>query len=113
MKWFEKAALQGDVIAQFNLAVSYAQGKGVPQDLRQAYVWFGVAARESRASLGASGNLSGSLDPAQLALQEKKALKAGAEVARSLNEAERFQAQNEATVLFESIQKREKIAAQR
>lgn len=41
--WYRRAAEQGDVGAQLMLADSYAFGRGVTQDLKQAYVWYLVA----------------------------------------------------------------------
>jgi localization factor PodJL len=43
-KWFLRAAEYGVRDSQFNLAILYARGMGVPQNLGQSYVWFGVAA---------------------------------------------------------------------
>ncbi len=42
-KWFRKAAEQGHVGAQTNLGLMYYIGKGVPQDLAQARMWFNIA----------------------------------------------------------------------
>ncbi len=42
--WYRLAAEQGDVKAQFGLAVMYAQGQGVPQDYVQAHLWANLAA---------------------------------------------------------------------
>ena len=39
MKWFRKAAEQGDADAQYNLGVMHAQGYGVPQDFVLAHMW--------------------------------------------------------------------------
>ena len=44
LRWYRKAAEQGDDRAQFELGWAYADGKGVPQDFIQAYVWFDLAA---------------------------------------------------------------------
>jgi len=37
--WYRLAAEQGDPFAQASLAILYGFGKGVPQDLVQAYMW--------------------------------------------------------------------------
>ncbi len=42
-EWLERAAVQDDAAAQFNLGVMYAQGKGVRRDKRTAKRWFGKA----------------------------------------------------------------------
>ena len=44
MRWWRLAAEQGDAEAQHNLGVSYAKGRGVPQDDVQAHMWFNLAA---------------------------------------------------------------------
>ena len=43
VKWYTKAAEQGDADAQNNLAVMFDNGEGVPKDLVQAYAWYNVA----------------------------------------------------------------------
>jgi localization factor PodJL len=42
-RWFSKAAAFGLVDAQFNLAVLYERGDGVPQSLLDAYKWYMIA----------------------------------------------------------------------
>jgi uncharacterized protein len=43
--WYRKAAEQGDSTAQYNLAVNYISGRGVPiKDPMQALIWFRRAA---------------------------------------------------------------------
>lgn len=44
-EWFEKAAKRGLADSQFNLAVLYENGLGVKRDLKQAYMWLSLAAR--------------------------------------------------------------------
>jgi TPR repeat protein len=39
-QWYEKAALQGDFVAQYRLGLQYAEGKGVPKDVVMAYFLF-------------------------------------------------------------------------
>mgnify|MGYP006351918259 CR=1 FL=1 len=43
LKWFTKAAVQGEPNAQNNLALLYAKGTGVTADPVLAYAWFNVA----------------------------------------------------------------------
>jgi TPR repeat protein len=43
---FKKLAEQGDAIAQFNLGLMYANGRGVPTDDRQAVAWYRKAAEK-------------------------------------------------------------------
>ena len=44
-----QAAEQGDATAQFNLAVMYAKGEGVPQDDPEAVRWYRLAAEQGQA----------------------------------------------------------------
>ena len=43
VKWYLKAAEQGNVKAQFNLGLMYDDGYGVAEDDVEAYAWFSVA----------------------------------------------------------------------
>ena len=43
VKWYRKAAYEGDSAAQNSLGVMYAEGKGVLKDLVQAHVWYNIA----------------------------------------------------------------------
>lgn len=45
----QKAAEQGDAMAQFNLGVMYNTGLGVAQDYKQAVAWFRKAAEQGYA----------------------------------------------------------------
>ena len=56
MKWFRKAAEQGDTEAQNNLGAMYAQGQSVARDLVRAYAWFNLAA--TAGNQRAAGNRS-------------------------------------------------------
>ncbi|MGN6549285.1 MAG: peptidoglycan-binding protein, partial [Pararhizobium sp.] len=64
-KWFRQAADHGVKDSQFNLAILYAQGNGVPRDLAQSYKWFAIAA------------LAGDKDAAEKRDEVAKALKPG------------------------------------
>ena len=46
---FSQAANQGDVTAQYNLGVMYANGKGVRQDYHKAVEWYTKAANQGLA----------------------------------------------------------------
>ena len=46
LRWYKKAAEQGDAIAQYVLGVMYQNGEGVKQDYVQAYVWLDRAAKQ-------------------------------------------------------------------
>jgi len=43
VKWFSMAAERGVLDSQFNLAVLYQGGSGVPLSLEDAYVWYAIA----------------------------------------------------------------------
>lgn len=49
VKWWRKAAEQGDVDAQFNLGCMYNRGQGVPQDYVEAAKWWHKAAEQGDA----------------------------------------------------------------
>jgi TPR repeat protein len=48
-KWYQKAADQGDAIAQHNLGQMYHQGQGVEQDFKEAVKWYQKAADQGYA----------------------------------------------------------------
>ncbi len=48
MKWYRKAAEQGNAIAQFNLGVMYFHGQGVPQNYQEAMKWYRKAAEQGQ-----------------------------------------------------------------
>jgi len=55
VKWYRKAAEQGNAKAQVNLGVMYYEGKGVTQDYQEAVKWYRKAAEQGLA--GAQYNL--------------------------------------------------------
>ena len=44
MKWFRKAAEQGNAYGQYNLGFCYANGVGIAKDDEEAVKWFRKAA---------------------------------------------------------------------
>ena len=44
IKWYRRAAEQGDRYAQYNLGVMLLKGQGAPQDAEQAFRWCREAA---------------------------------------------------------------------
>ncbi|MEI8182452.1 MAG: tetratricopeptide repeat protein, partial [Desulfomonile sp.] len=44
LKWYRKAADQGDAIAQRFLGFMYYEGQGVPQNYKEALKWYRKAA---------------------------------------------------------------------
>ena len=55
VKWYRKAAEQGDANAQNSLGVMYYKGEGVPRDHQEAVKWYRKAAEQGHA--GAQFNL--------------------------------------------------------
>ena len=50
IQWYEKAANQGDVSAQYSLGVMYERGEGVKQDYTKALEWYEKAANQGDVS---------------------------------------------------------------
>ena len=50
MKWYRKAAEQGDADAQDSLGIMYQSGRGVKQDDVEAVNWFRRAAEQGEAN---------------------------------------------------------------
>jgi TPR repeat protein len=44
MKWYTKAAEQGNAHAQYNIGLMYHNGKGVIQNNKKAYIWWAISA---------------------------------------------------------------------
>ena len=66
-RWFRLAGALGVRDSQYNLAVLYARGLGVAQDLRQSWMWFSLAAAQGDADAARKRDeVAGKLDPAQL-----------------------------------------------
>lgn len=57
VKWFRRAAAQGDAHGEANLGAMYQHGRGVPLDFKEAFKWYRLAAVKGdafgQASLGA------------------------------------------------------------
>jgi len=51
LKWFRKAAFQGNAGAQHYLGDMYMQGSGVPQDYVQAHMWLNLAVSQTTPGL--------------------------------------------------------------
>jgi TPR repeat protein len=46
MRWYRKAADQGLGVAEWNIAMLFAQGQGVARDIDQARYWMSKAAAD-------------------------------------------------------------------
>jgi len=49
VRWFQKAAEQGQADAQLNFGVMYASGQGLKQDHTEAVRWYWKAAEQGQA----------------------------------------------------------------
>ena len=49
VKWYKKAAEQGNASSQFKLGSSYANGEGVTKDMKEAVKWWTKAAEQGDA----------------------------------------------------------------
>ena len=78
VRWYLRAAEQGDVEAQVNIGIMYFEGRGVVQDYVQAHKWTNLAAsrqtgEERKMSADARDALAGLMTPAQLAEAQRLA----------------------------------------
>lgn len=72
-KWFQNASEHGVLDSQFNLAVLYERGQGVPQNMSDAYLWYSIAARQGDQDASRrAGILAGQLSEADLAAAEAR-----------------------------------------
>jgi TPR repeat protein len=71
--WFEKAAMAGSAVGQYNLAHSYMDGGQIAVDLPKAYIWMSLSDTTGNPVAGAEvAKLKASLSPQELlAAQEK------------------------------------------
>ena len=71
-RWFALAAERGLVDSQFNLAVLHESGRGVTKDLKQAYIWFALAAKSGdTAAVCRLEQVAAQLQPAELAAADQ------------------------------------------
>ena len=49
VRWYRRAAEQGDVLAQYNLGWMYENGRGVGRDRVEAVRWYRLAAEQGDA----------------------------------------------------------------
>jgi TPR repeat protein len=71
--WFEKAAMAGSAVGQYNLAHSYMDGGQIAVDFPKAYIWMSLSDTTGNPVAGAeAAKLKASLSPQELlAAQEK------------------------------------------
>jgi TPR repeat protein len=72
LKWYKKAAEQGNSNAQYNLGFMYGTGTGVPKDYVLAYRWYSLAvAQGDKISKDDLNNIIKEMTPAQIAEAQK------------------------------------------
>jgi len=72
-RWLERAAQQGDALAQSNLASLYASGKGVERSPSQAYFWMLLAAGRDSSLAAKRDSMAQPLSAAERARTERQA----------------------------------------
>ena len=73
LKWYRRAADQGDADGQLNLGGMYYKGLGVPKDYVLAYMWLILAARQDANFVEARDVIAEKLTPDQLAEAQRLA----------------------------------------
>jgi TPR repeat protein len=71
---FRRSAEKGNTAAQYNLAVMYAQGRGVTVDNIEAQKWFSIAASLGDSDAGAARDqIAAALSPEQAGQAQERA----------------------------------------
>jgi len=74
VRWYRKAADQGNALAQTNLGGMYLNGWGVPQDNVQAHMWYSLAAAQGENHARKNHDLlAEKMTPAQIAEAQRLA----------------------------------------
>ncbi len=74
MKWFPKAADQGEPVAQLDLGLMYYMGESVPRDYVRAYMWYNLsAAQGNKAAIKSRQMLEFSMSHEQIAEAQRLA----------------------------------------
>lgn len=70
---------QGDAEAQVNLGLMYKKGQGIPQDYKEAYVWFNLGAAQGQEEAKKDRDIMAKkLDPARCLISKSKYWLSGA-----------------------------------
>jgi len=71
--WFKQAADFGIKDSQFNLGILYGQGMGVPQNLKESYKWFALAAKTGDVDASKKRDeVANAMDPDELDLAREE-----------------------------------------
>ena len=74
LRWYRKAADQGDDVAQYALGGMYEKGQGVTQDYVHAYMWYSISATQGQKDAGKwRDSLAKKMTPAQITEAQKLA----------------------------------------
>ena len=74
MKWYRRAAEQGDAQAQNNLGVVYSKGQSVLLDYIQAHKWYNLSAMHGdNVAFNNRNNIAKRMTPAQIAEAQRLA----------------------------------------
>jgi len=74
VRWFRKAASQGEAFAQSKLGIMYTKGLGVTQDYVQAHMWFNLAAAQGKTTTRENREiLAKKMTPTQIAEAQRLA----------------------------------------
>ena len=81
--FYRARALKGDADARFRVGEMYAQGKGVTQNLNQAYIWFGLAGRSGHGGARArQAQVAERLQPAERRQADRQIEQVGKEAGK-------------------------------
>ncbi len=74
VEWYRKAAIRGDVNAQYVIGFHYAKGEGVPRNYVQAYLWWSLSATQGHKKAAKHRDtVARQMTPAQIAEAEQLA----------------------------------------
>jgi len=74
VRWFRKAADQGNAEAQFNLGYMYWKGLGVGQDYVKAHMWYNLAASKGqRGARKDRDRVAAQMTPSQITEAQRRA----------------------------------------
>jgi TPR repeat protein len=84
VKWYRQAAGQNHAVAQSDLGVCYAEGRGVVKDQVEAYAWFSLATATIRQAASFREFLARSMSPEQIVAGYKRTKELRAIIAANL-----------------------------
>ena len=86
VKWYRKAAEQGNADAQYNLGCCYDNGHGVEKDQVEAYAFYNLAAISIQNAKDRREYLEKKMSPSQVAEGQRRTKELKAEVVKSKGE---------------------------